>query len=83
MAQITFDGQVTQPRTVEITADDISTLRYVAKRFLLNALEFRSWKGQMFFEEETDLVELLKKFDVNPENKIDRVAFIEALLPLF
>ena len=83
MPQITFDGQVTQPRTVEITADDINTLRFVAKKFLLSALEFRSWKGQMFFQEEVDLVELLKKFDVNPENKIDRIAFIEALLPLF
>jgi len=83
MTQITFDGQVSQPRTVEIAADDINTLRFVAKRFLLNALEFRTWGGPMFFEEEKELVELLKKFEVNPENKIDRIAFIEALLPLF
>jgi hypothetical protein len=82
MTVITFDGQVLQPRSVEITADDINCVRFAAKQFLVTALEFRSWTGAHHFKEEKELAELMEKYNVDCACKADRIAFIEAFLPL-
>jgi len=78
--QVIFDGYVPQVRSIELTTDDLANFKSAIRQFALDAIEHRCWDGPYHPPQEGQIIELCKKFGVDPLHKKDRTAFVNALV---
>lgn len=85
--EITFTAHVKQPKVVELDSKDVQAAQDMAVKALLQHVEYGSFDFQLGVLTTTKpvtiddhIIQMCRKYEVNPSNKEDRVSFFKAIL---